>query len=96
MRSIAACLAAPAAAAGVCAATAVAVDGAATATAVVIDDGSAIGAAVKGNNGAAFGPMHVMHCMCTGRPYGPYLASDQSTRHGLWKHMWTLRLWPGP
>ena len=53
------------------------------ATAVVVDDGSATVAAVRGNNGAAVGPMHVMRCMCTGGPYGPYLESVQTTWHGL-------------
>ena len=46
------------------------------ATAVVVDDGSAIGAAVRGNSGAAVGPMHVICCMCTGGPYTLYLLSD--------------------
>ena len=77
---------------GALAATAVVVDdGSIAATAVSVDDGSTTGGAVIGNNGAAFGPMHVMHCMCAGWPYGPYLDSHQFARHGLWKHMWTLR-----
>ena len=48
--------------------TAVADDVVGAATAVVVVDGSATAAAVRGSNGAAAGPMHVIGCMCTGGP----------------------------